>query len=59
MTLALLGFDVGVDFSDLHVFEEVVDADITVAGTAGHEGVFGCEFGCHDLALAFDVGFDH
>ena len=56
--MGLFIFDIGVDLSNFGIFEEVVDADISIAGTIGNKGILGCKFGDHNLAFLSYVGFD-
>ena len=52
--VGLLVLDVGVEFCDFGVFEEVIDANVSIAGGAGEEGVFVCKLGEHDFSFVLD-----
>ena len=58
VTIGLLVLDVGVDLCDLGVFEEVVDAHVSVAGSIGHEGVLRGKSRYHDFAFLADACLD-
>ena len=49
--VAFLIFDIGVYFCDFGVADEVVDADVPIAGPASHQGILVREFRKHDFAF--------
>ena len=47
-------FDISVDLCDFSIFEQIVDANISITSSIGNQRIFGCEFGDHNLALLPD-----
>jgi hypothetical protein len=56
--IAFLVLDAGAKLCDFVGFEEVVDADISVAVSAGNKGVLMSKFGRHHLACLLDGALD-